>query len=137
MNHVCFSNLTPRNTFSIATFKISGINEPFLSFEANPTTPQYGKDPVIKLPFNWGTNPDRAYTEDGEPYTVRPLNSFLSINATENRISRSSPLITKLKRRGIDVAIKDLAMDFIKSFHVKDSDKNLLFSPLRYALKIL
>ena len=87
---------------------------------------------MIKLPFNWGTNPDNAYTEDGKPFVVRPLNSFNAINATTNgNKSTSSPLVNK--RQGIDVAIKDLAEDFLQNFYVKDSNKNLLFSPLRYA----
>ena len=89
----------------------------------------YGKDPVIRLPFNWGTNPDNAHTEDGKPYVVRPLNSFVPKNGTSD--SAPSPLL--IKRQGIDFAIKDLANDFLQNFYVKDSNKNLLFSPLRYA----
>ena len=83
----------------------------------------YGKDPVIRLPFNWGTNPDNAHTEDGKPYVVRPLNSFVPKNGTSD--TAPSPLL--IKRQGIDFAIKDLANDFRKTFMSKIPTKISFF----------
>ena len=35
------------------------------SFTVSPPEVQYGNDPLIIPPFNWGDKPDRAYTSDG------------------------------------------------------------------------
>ena len=108
--------------------------------KSQPSDPKYGKYPIIILPFNWGDagRPDSASLEDGSDFPIIPVNANLSrlIYGFESIVDDPKPVTYSLiNGLGNDLAkaLPSFTKEMFLQLTKEKKDKNLVFSPIRYA----